>query len=120
MSGFDLPPVIGYDQMFKSRPQGEGLGSRGIGQDLLPGRVDGGENTKTESKFESKLADSLGAMRELQNDVNDKYKSLLLGEDVELHDIMAAANKSEVMFNLMLEVRNKLVDAWEKLSRSAV
>jgi flagellar hook-basal body complex protein FliE len=33
---------------------------------------------------------------------------------------MAAANKSEVAFNLMLEVRNKLVEAWEKLSRSAV
>ena len=34
---------------------------------------------------------------------------------VELHDVMLAANKSEVMFNLMLEVRNKLVEAWEKL-----
>jgi flagellar hook-basal body complex protein FliE len=33
---------------------------------------------------------------------------------------MMAMGKSDVAFNLMLEVRNKLVDAWEKLSRSVV
>ena len=43
----------------------------------------------------------------------------VMGEDVELHDVMLAGGKSEVAFNLMLEVRNKLIDAWEKLSRSA-
>ena len=73
-----------------------------------------------ESSFANVLSESFGAVRSLQNDVAEKYKGLVLGEGVELHDIMAAANKSEVMFTLMLEVRNKLVDAWEKLSRSAV
>jgi flagellar hook-basal body complex protein FliE len=34
--------------------------------------------------------------------------------------LMLSIGKSEVAFNLMLEVRNKLVDAWEKLSRSVV
>jgi flagellar hook-basal body complex protein FliE len=33
---------------------------------------------------------------------------------------MIAANKSEVAFNLVLEVRNKMVEAWEKLSRSVM
>jgi flagellar hook-basal body complex protein FliE len=59
-------------------------------------------------------------MRDLQDDVQAKTRGLMLGEGVELHDVMLAADKSEVTFNLMLEVRNKLVDAWEKLSRSAV
>ena len=44
---------------------------------------------------------------------------MVMGEDVELHDVMIAGSKSEVAFNLLLEVRNKLVDAWEKLSRSS-
>jgi flagellar hook-basal body complex protein FliE len=55
----------------------------------------------------------------MQSDVRSKVRGLVLGEGVELHDVMLAINKSEVSFNLMLEVRNKLVDAWEKLSRSA-
>jgi flagellar hook-basal body complex protein FliE len=43
-----------------------------------------------------------------------------MGEPVALHDVMASMGKSEVAFNLVLEVRNRLVDAWEKLSRSVV
>ena len=45
---------------------------------------------------------------------------MVMGEDVELHDVMIASSKSEVAFNLLLEVRNKMVDAWEQLSRSSV
>jgi flagellar hook-basal body complex protein FliE len=70
--------------------------------------------------FESALGDSLASIRSLQEDVQQKTRGLVLGEDVELHEVMLAANKSEVAMNLLLEVRNKLVDAWEKLSRSAV
>ena len=40
------------------------------------------------------------------------------GEPVEVHDLMIAMGKSEVAFNLMLEVRNKIIDAWQQLSRS--
>jgi len=47
-------------------------------------------------------------------------RGMALGENVELHDVLIATNKSEVAFNLLLEVRNKLVDAWDKLSRSSV
>jgi len=33
---------------------------------------------------------------------------------------MIAANKSDMAFSLLLEVRNKMVDAWDKLSRSVM
>ncbi|MCR9246673.1 MAG: flagellar hook-basal body complex protein FliE [bacterium] len=131
MSGFDLPPVTGYDKFFKPSPfggPGDGPGARGpggidpFGGDLGGlGKAESGDAVEAgEKSFESSLSDSLGQLRSLQNDVDEKYKGLIMGEDVELHDVMIAANKSEVMFNLMLEVRNKLVEAWEKLSRSAV
>lgn len=117
MSGFDLPPVTGFDQFYKRSPLG---GEGGLeGSPGLPAPVSDGPE-KADSSFDNSLAESLGALRSLQKDVDAKYKGLVLGEDVELHDVMLAANKSEVMFNLMLEVRNKLVEAWEKLSRSAV
>ncbi|MCA8954248.1 MAG: flagellar hook-basal body complex protein FliE [Planctomycetes bacterium] len=114
MSGFDLPPVNGYER-FLERPSLGGTpdGVREL-RPLAPEIEDG------PSSIESGFADALGALRSLQNDVDSKYKGLVMGEGVELHDVMLAANKSEVTFNLMLEVRNKLVEAWEKLSRSAV
>ena len=35
-------------------------------------------------------------------------------------EVLVVINLSIAAFNLLLEVRNKLVDAWEKLSRSSV
>ena len=122
MSGFDLPPVTGYDQFFKRASLAGDRGVEGLQGDKAPSVADpaSGDVALPRSSFEGALADSIGAVRSLQQDVSSKYKGLVLGDDVELHDVMLAANKSEVMFNLMLEVRNKLVEAWEKLSRSAV
>lgn len=116
MSGFQLPPTIGYGHPSSARasvlPGVQGP-VRGIeGQAGGTPAVEGG------SSFENALEDSLGAMRGMQKDVDKKYTDLVLGKDVELHDVMIAAGKSEVMFNLMIEVRNKMVDAWEKLSRA--
>lgn len=124
MSNFDLPPLIGFDPMQKPRFPMSGLrmpeeGVQGPGslETGLPGpKTEGAE----EDEFGGVLAKTFARMQSMQSDVSEKTRGLVLGEDVELHDVMLAAGKSEVSFNLMLEVRNKLVDAWEKLSRSAV
>lgn len=127
MSNFDLPPVLGFDPM--QRPPMPLVGLTGPEPGLRPQLV-GDVAAPTDNgvpeierggnrKFESVLDSSVGTLSELQADVQSKVRGLVLGEGVELHDVMLAINKSEVSFNLMLEVRNKLVDAWEKLSRSA-
>jgi len=127
MSNFDLPPLLGFDPMQKPRFPMSGLrmpedgvqgpGSLGTG---LPSTSTEGTEGAAEDEFGGVLAQTFAKMQSLQSDVTQKTRGLVLGEDVELHDVMLAAGKSEVSFNLMLEVRNKLVDAWEKLSRSAV
>lgn len=118
MSGFDLPPIRGFDQGFQKpvqpfvSPEVEG-----------PARVVGPTGAAPDSEeapFSGVLADSLNDLRGLQLDAKDKVRGMVMGEDVELHDVMIASSKSEVAFNLLLEVRNKMVDAWEKLSRSSV
>ena len=118
MSGFDLPP-IGLERhtprAFVPPLVGE-QEPRRVG-DGLPTVAPEGAST---ASFEGLLGDALARVQELQDDTRQKVRGLSLGEDVELHDVMIAANKSETAFNLLLEVRNKLVDAWEKLSRSVM
>ena len=70
--------------------------------------------------FGGALADVLQRVDSLQSETAQKTQALAMGEPVALHDVMASMGKSEVAFNLVLEVRNRLVDAWEKLSRSVV
>jgi len=120
MSNFDLPPVMGFD--LRQSPLRGMLGQdpmklrEGVGPVPAEGPRPIGEASP--GGFEAFLADSVGKVADLQNDVRVKTRGLALGEDVEVHDVMMAASKSEVAFNLLLEVRNKMVDAWEKLSRS--
>jgi flagellar hook-basal body complex protein FliE len=121
MSGIDLP--LGGLDPWRSRDlvRAASEGRPGI-QD--PVRIDrapvapAGDGQR--DGFAGVLADSLERVKTLQDDARAKTRGLALGEDVDLHDVMIATNKSEVAFNLMLEVRNKLVDAWEKLSRSVM
>ena len=121
MSGFDLPP-IGFDKGFQ-RPQQPFASPEVRGIDPLQGggeRPQKGDDVDTATPFSGVLADSLNTVRGLQTDVKDKVRGMVMGEDVELHDVMIASSKSEVAFNLLLEVRNKMIDAWEQLSRSSV
>lgn len=89
-----------------------------------PGVVDEGPirapSTGTSSGFGDVLATAIQGVDTLQKDVSAKTQALATGEPIALHDVMTSMGKSEVAFNLLLEVRNKLVDAWEKLSRSVV
>ncbi len=109
MSGFDLPG-IGAGPLL--RPPVAPSTRDPFGD----ARVDDGEGASFGGTLESAIAkvDSLGKQ------VGDEVQALASGEPVALHDMMMSMGKSEVAFNLMLEVRNKLVDAWEKLSRSVV
>lgn len=129
MSGFDLPGLGGLDpkiaqsiqdqvaQARADRAQGprEGGDAARVGVPAAPGLGDG-----RPLAFGSALADAIDRVDGLGREVQDKTQALAVGEPVALHDVMVSMGKSEVAFNLMLEVRNKLVDAWEKLSRSVV
>lgn len=109
MSGFDIlgpvSPVKPY-------------GIDHYGKDnLVPkgGDVVAGEGSES---FVSDLNDALSEIRSLQLDVREQVRGLASGEPVEVHDLMISMGRSEIAFNLMLEVRNKLLEAWQMLQRS--
>ena len=61
------------------------------------------------------------------NDVNNNQvqsdvltQKLVLGEDVELHDVMIAAQKATISLNATMEVRNKVVEAYQEIIRMPV
>lgn len=118
MSGFDLPPIRGFDQSFQ-KPAQPFVSPEVQGPERVVGPTEA-QPARDGTPFSGVLADSLNEVRGLQLDAKDKVRGMVMGEDVELHDVMIASSKSEVAFNLLLEVRNKMVDAWEKLSRSSV
>ncbi|NPB07670.1 MAG: flagellar hook-basal body complex protein FliE [Aquificae bacterium] len=53
--------------------------------------------------------------RQLESDA--LKEKVLLGEDVPLHEIVIASEKASVALNLLIEVRNKLLEAYNELMR---
>ncbi|MHC4515828.1 MAG: flagellar hook-basal body complex protein FliE [Planctomycetota bacterium] len=105
MSGFDIPGPA---------PLKPNL----IGEPLDGAPRTGGGGDGAGLSFKDALNGALDDVRSLQLDSKAKYDAIARGENVEVHDLMIAVGKSEVAFNLMLEVRNKLLEAWQLLSRS--
>jgi flagellar hook-basal body complex protein FliE len=126
MTGFDLNSLSGFDPANMQREMLRAMSSRtGDVQDperarrVIPTEREIGP-TGESTDFAGFLADQIENVQALHDDSRAKTRGLAMGEDVDLHDVMIASSKSEAAFNLMLEVRNKLVDAWEKLSRSVM
>jgi len=70
--------------------------------------------------FGAALAGALEGVDDLQDEAARKAEALARGEPVQLHDLLISMEESSVAFHLMLEVRNKLLDAWEALNRIPV
>ncbi|MEZ5989506.1 MAG: flagellar hook-basal body complex protein FliE [Planctomycetota bacterium] len=86
------------------------------GLDLEPTREGGAEGPS----FAEALGDNLREVVDLQNEADAKAKGLVTGETRNLHEVLLASEKAGVAFNLMLEVRNKLINAWREVTRIQV
>lgn len=72
------------------------------------------EGDTTFKKTLNQLVDSMGA---LDSNAKSNVQAVMMGAPVESHDIMIAAQEAGLAFDLMLEVRNKLIEAYQELMR---
>ncbi len=67
------------------------------------------------SGFADVLEKALGSIEERQVNSTDLISAFLRGEDVELHQVMAAAEEAGLALEMLVEMRNKLVDAYRTI-----
>jgi len=51
----------------------------------------------------------------LQDDAKDMVAAFLRGEPVELHQVMAASEEASISLELLVQLRNKLTDAYRSI-----
>lgn len=78
----------------------------------------------TDATASSSFTDLLGkAVQEVnskQSAANDAINGLLSGQNVSLHQTMISMQEANVSFQLMVEVRNKLLESYQELMRMQV
>ncbi len=65
--------------------------------------------------FSEVFSDLINSVNTLQADSAEIQQLAATGEVSDLHDVMIALEKAGVAMDLLLEIRNKLVDAYQSL-----
>jgi flagellar hook-basal body complex protein FliE len=82
-----------------------------------PGRVygTGAPPTPAGPSFAAKLQEALQGVDAAQTHKDRMVEGALSGEVTEVHDVMAAAEEAQLAFELMLELRNKLLESYQQI-----
>ncbi len=68
-------------------------------------------------EFQSALSSAINSLESQQNTAADSIQKFLTGETEDLHTTALAAQKAELSFELGLQVRNKVVDAYQEIMK---
>ncbi len=72
------------------------------------------------NSFGGLLKQSLSDVNELQKEADQAVKALATGQQQDIHNTMIAMEKAGVAFNLLMQIRNKVIAAYETVMRMQV
>jgi flagellar hook-basal body complex protein FliE len=67
--------------------------------------------------FAATLRGAMDEMGELSSQAETKVASVLEGNGTDVHSALIAVEKADLSFQLMMQVRNKIVSAYQEISR---
>lgn len=86
---------------------GEGIQK---GKSLKPG----------EKSFDNTLKGFINEVNKLQQDAGESIDKLAAGQINDVHDVMVAVEKASTSFELMMKIRNKILEAYRDVMRTQV
>ncbi len=73
-----------------------------------------------DKSFSETMKESILKVNDVQSQASQSIVDLTTGRNTDIHQTMIAVEKAEVTFQLMMQVRNKLISAYEEVSRMQV
>lgn len=70
--------------------------------------------------FAETLSDAVHEVNRLQKVADKKMEDLATGRAKSLPDVMVATEKADIAFKLMVQVRNKIIDAYQEIMKMQV
>ncbi|WP_373499211.1 flagellar hook-basal body complex protein FliE [Desulfococcus sp.] len=70
--------------------------------------------------FKGVLEETLGEVDRFQKEKDTAVRNLATGRDADIHNTMIAIQKAHISFKFLIQVRNKIVSAYEEVMRMNV
>ena len=88
-----------------------------IGAISAPGMATPAFEAGKPGEFQKVLESTINTLQSTQNDASKAVQSFLTGESEDLHTTALATQRAEIAFDLGLQVRNKVVSAYQEIMR---
>lgn len=75
---------------------------------------------EAQKEFATFLKDAINKVNDEQIQADKLTEKLVKGENVDLHQVMIAAQKASVSLQLAIEIRNKAIEAYQDMMRMQV
>lgn len=75
------------------------------------------ETKSGEAGFGKLLKDTIDEVNKSQLQSDEMTKKLVMGENVDLHSVMIASQKASITMQTTMEVRNKVIEAYQEIMR---
>ena len=70
--------------------------------------------------FANSLKDAISKVNDQQIQSDTMTEKLINGGNVDLHEVMIASQKASITINATMEVRNKVIEAYQEIMRMSV
>ncbi|OPX98820.1 MAG: Flagellar hook-basal body complex protein FliE [Syntrophorhabdus sp. PtaB.Bin047] len=77
-------------------------------------------NEKTRTSFGDVLKDSINKVVELEKEADKEVEKLVKMENTDVQTTMIAIEKADLSFQMMMQIRNKIISAYEEIMRMQV
>ncbi|MDR4472109.1 MAG: flagellar hook-basal body complex protein FliE [Nitrospira sp.] len=72
------------------------------------------------ANFVDSLQEAIGHINDAQTGASQAVDALVTGQNTNIHQAMVAMQQADASFQLMMQVRNKLVTAYEEIQRMQI
>jgi flagellar hook-basal body complex protein FliE len=70
--------------------------------------------------FQGALKEAIASINDIQQGANQAVEALATGQSQNIHQAMIALQQADISFQLMMQIRNKLVTAYEEIQRMQI
>src|SRR6476619_4985411 len=74
------------------------------------------EGTAGGQPFKNILLEALNQVNDMQGQANEAVQQLVTGGDVNPAEVLTSLQKADISFRMMLQIRNKLVQAYQEVN----
>ena len=112
--------VSGMDSLLAQMRAAMSVAQGGVAP-LAPGGAAGAKDANGATDFAAVLKSSLDSVAQAQNHAESLQQAFVLGDDkVSLSDVMIDMQKANISFQTTVQVRNKVMDAYEEVKQIRV